>query len=64
MYSFVILGQIPGTDITISFTMWVELALFVAALITWVIVRHKSVLTVTTPTIGGDAIAFQNSTSQ
>lgn len=27
MYSFVILGQIPGTNITISFMMWAQLGL-------------------------------------
>ena len=29
MYSFIVLGEIPGTNITISFTMWVLLCLLV-----------------------------------
>jgi hypothetical protein len=51
MYSFVILGQIPGTDITISFTMWVELALFVGTLIAWITVRQNHTSDAPAPTI-------------
>jgi hypothetical protein len=35
MYSFFILGQIPGTGITISFTTWLVLAISLAAAIIW-----------------------------
>lgn len=41
MYSFVVLGQIPGTSITISFTMWVQLALIIAAAAIWYQYVHK-----------------------
>jgi membrane protein implicated in regulation of membrane protease activity len=32
MYSFFVLGQVPGTGITISFTMWLMLSLVAATL--------------------------------
>lgn len=44
MYSFFILGQIPGTNITISFTMWLVLAVSVTAVVVWrkyTVVRQK-----------------------
>lgn len=32
MYSFFVLGQIPGTDIVISFTMWLLCAMLILGL--------------------------------
>lgn len=35
MYSFLVLGMIPGTDIQINFTAWSILAVIVLALVFW-----------------------------
>lgn len=41
MYNFFVLGQIPGTSITITFTMWLQAGLFIALLIVLFLVhRH------------------------
>lgn len=42
MYSFVVLGQIPGTGITISFTMWLGLCLAAIAVTIWLRARHQN----------------------
>lgn len=41
MYSFIVLGEIPGTEITISFTMWLLLGLLVVAFIASVRVHRN-----------------------
>lgn len=41
MYSFFVLGQIPGTDIIITFSMWAQLAALVAACGLWMYVRRQ-----------------------
>jgi hypothetical protein len=42
MYSFVVLGLIPGTNITISFTMWLQLALAFGAVMTWFLYKRTA----------------------
>ena len=42
MYSFVVLGQIPGTSITISFTMWIQLALLLTMAVLLYKYTHKT----------------------
>lgn len=41
MYSFFVLGLIPGTNIQITFTMWLEFVLLLAATIYGVHYRHQ-----------------------
>ncbi|MDB5169681.1 MAG: hypothetical protein JWN82_77 [Candidatus Saccharibacteria bacterium] len=55
MYSFFVLGQIPGTSITISFTMWLTLCL--AATLIYLAVRmhrNQPLQLGMDPTIGSD----------
>ncbi len=55
MYSFFILGEIPGTNVTISFSMWMALcavALLIAALV--MINRRQTMEAAITPTIASD----------
>ena len=42
MYSFVVLGQIPGTGITISFTMWLGLCATVLLVTMWLRARRQN----------------------
>lgn len=39
MYNFLILGQIPGTDVVITFAMWTLLGAAVLGIFTWFKVR-------------------------
>ena len=41
MYSFLVLGQVPGTGIVITFTMWLELIAAVLITITWAVLRNR-----------------------
>ena len=42
MYNFVVLGQIPGTNVTISFGLWTLAAALAIAIITLLkLVRHR-----------------------
>jgi hypothetical protein len=54
MYSFFILGQIPGTNITISFTMWAQLcAVLLLAVLVIRFRRHQAAERLE-PTIGNE----------
>lgn len=55
MYSFFVLGQIPGTSITISFSAWLTLCLLAATSYLWVHVhRRKPAAQTSSPTISTD----------
>lgn len=55
MYSFFVLGQIPGTSITISFTMWLMLSLLAVTLYFGVrYTRQRPQAFSLDPTIGSD----------
>lgn len=55
MYNFFVLGQIPGTSITISFTMWLMLSLLAATLYLGVrYLRQRPQSFSLDPTIAGD----------
>jgi hypothetical protein len=55
MYSFFVLGQVPGTSITISFTMWLMLSLLAATLyIGFRALRLRAQVFSLDPTIAGD----------
>lgn len=41
MYSFFVLGQIPGTDFVITFMMWVQLAALLTTLLVWMTYRRR-----------------------
>ena len=41
MYSFLVLGQVPGTGIVITFTMWLELIAAVLITITWAVLHNR-----------------------
>lgn len=58
MYSFFVLGQIPGTGIVISFTMWLQAMLAVTLIVAYVKYRrHLSTTHNMVPTISNDDIA-------
>jgi len=62
MYHFFILGQVPGTNIIISFSMWMLLAAAVLSLLLWVRLKRRSTEPFTLePTIGSDDGFFQSS---
>ncbi len=54
MYNFFVLGQIPGTSITITFTMWAELVAVAIVLFAWMRLRrnHQLANPMLQPTIG------------
>jgi hypothetical protein len=55
MYSFFVLGQIPGTSITISFTMWLSLSLLAAGTYLALRLHRRRLITNTAlPTISGE----------
>lgn len=55
MYNFFVLGQVPGTGITISFTMWLMLSLLVATSYLGVrYLRQRPETFSLDPTIAGD----------
>jgi hypothetical protein len=55
MYSFFILGQVPGTNIVISFTMWVVLAAALLLLTLWLHLKNRTIaMTTLEPTISAD----------
>ena len=58
MYSFFVLGQIPGTSIIITFTMWMQLfaALFVTGMLIY-LRRTHGLRNYFPPTIGSDPTA-------
>jgi len=60
MYSFVVLGQIPGTSITISFTMWIQLALLLAAVVVWYKYARKHKFTTTFLTHPNSIMVMRN----
>lgn len=41
MQEFVVLGQVPGTDIQISFAAWVYVSSMVLAVLCIVLARHR-----------------------
>lgn len=54
MYSFLVLGQIPGTGITISFSTWLSLCLLAATYFGLRLHRRKLTTAPSLPTIGGE----------
>lgn len=54
MYNFFVLGQIPGTNITITFTMWAELFAIAIVLFAWMHLRRNQRIAspMLQPTIG------------
>lgn len=54
MYSFVVLGQIPGTEIRISFTGWLLVCLLALACGLAIRRRHHTDLSPLDPTIATD----------
>ena len=42
MYSFFVLGQIPGTDITITFSMWMQLCAALLAIALLIRVHRRN----------------------
>lgn len=55
MHSLVVLGQVPGTNIEISFTMWLVMSLIALSLFMAVrMYRHKPMTGSMAPTIGSD----------
>lgn len=58
MYSFFVLGQIPGTEIVITFTMWMQLfAILLALTILFFVRRSQALKNYTTPTISSEVTA-------
>lgn len=52
MYSIVVLGQIPGTDITITFSMWMATATLLIAIVALArMQRHRTIANYFAPTI-------------
>ena len=47
MYSFIVLGIIPGTDIQINFQIWLDamVGLVLLALIAWLVMPKRSIKT-------------------
>lgn len=67
MYSFFVLGQVPGTSITITFTMWMELCAAAVMVTLWLYVRHRNTESTSElqPTIGNDeATSFRTITAR
>ena len=65
MYSFFILGQVPGTDMVISFWMWAEMAALLTMLLVWITYRrHLAVINYSLPTISPEIGTFQTATAQ
>lgn len=58
MYSFFVLGLIPGTDIQISFTMWLETVMLfgMSAYLVRHILRRRTYGSEIVPTIGTEFI--------
>ena len=55
MYSLVVLGQIPGTNIRISFTVWLLVCLLAVSAAVLVKVHRRSTYTLSLdPTIAND----------
>lgn len=55
MYSFFVLGQIPGTGLTISFSVWLILCLLAGTAYLWVRLHRRKLEDLTTsPTISTD----------
>jgi hypothetical protein len=55
MYDFFVLGLIPGTDIQITFTMWLEALLLVICSL-YLVHIHVNKHAVLAPTIGPETI--------
>jgi len=52
MYSFFILGQVPGTAVTITFTMWLQLcALIIGLLALYRVQLNRTITYYMPPTI-------------
>ncbi len=54
MYSFFVLGQIPGTSITISFSMWLTLCLLAITTYLGIRVHRRKLADTPLPTIAND----------
>lgn len=55
MYNFFVLGLIPGTDIQITFTMWLEAMMLVISIL-YLIHVHFANNVILSPTISPEAI--------
>lgn len=65
MYSFFVLGQIPGTDFVITFWIWAELAALLTMLLVWgAYRRHRDFVEYNIPTISGEPNSLQTATAQ
>ncbi len=65
MYSFFILGQIPGTDVVLTFWMWMELAALLVTLLAWMAYRrHLAFASYRVPTISNESDNLVTVTAQ
>ena len=65
MYSFFVLGQVPGTGLVITFTMWAELAALLFTLLVWIgYRRRREFRTYNIPTISAEPGSLQTATAQ
>jgi hypothetical protein len=65
MNDFFVLGQIPGTGLIITFTMWMQMAALLVTLLIWAAYRRRrEFMDYTIPTISQESAAFKTSTAQ
>lgn len=65
MNDFFVLGQVPGTDIIITFTMWMQLAALLVSLLVWAAYRRRrEFLSYSIPTISQEKSSLSTSTAQ